>query len=71
MSDKEDKMKNWKEGNRIVLQCLVCDDEVFSRFSGEYKSCQCGAIAIDQTPYYYRIVGDHDTFMAYEKKVKL
>ena len=36
-----------------ALKCPVCEDLIFSRALHDYRSCSCGAIAIDGglTPY--------------------
>lgn len=40
------------------VQCAKCNDIIWSRYDGEFRSCKCGAIAVDQTPYYARYIGD-------------
>lgn len=47
--------------HRTVLKCKSCKDEIWSRYSGEFRHCKCGDIAIDDTGYYYRAIGDFDT----------
>lgn len=49
--------KNWK-GNRYKTKC--CDDTVQSQYSGQFVRCKCGQIAIDDTPYYTRTIGNPD-----------
>lgn len=43
--------------NPSVYQCTVCKDKVYSRYNGEFASCQCGATAVDQTAHYTRVIG--------------
>lgn len=50
--------KDWQ----VKYQCNLCDDIIWSAFSGEYKECKCGAIAVDQTPYYTRRIGESQNF---------
>ena len=42
--------------------CNKCKDVIFSRYDGEYVTCKCGAIAVDQTPYYTRMIGEKKDF---------
>jgi hypothetical protein len=62
MSDFKKKMeasvKKWKQGYRLVAQCLHCGDEFYSKYSGEFKECQCSSCFVDQTPHYARFGGD-------------
>lgn len=44
------------------VRCKKCKDEIYSRWDGEFVRCKCGAIAVDQTPYYARWIGDKDNF---------
>lgn len=41
---------------RYAVPCM--EKPLFSRYSGEYRGCLCGAVAVDQTEYYSRILGD-------------
>lgn len=41
-------------------KCKKCGDIVQSKYSGHYCACKCGAIAVDQTEYYGRFIGDPD-----------
>jgi hypothetical protein len=52
----EMRKNNFKKGYRNVLTCSECDDNIYSSKEGQYKSCKCGAISIDETMYYYRVV---------------
>ena len=49
--------------NTIYLQCTHCDDIIHSSYSGEYVSCKCGKIAVDQTEYYTRVIGNEGDYL--------
>lgn len=42
---------------QIDRECPHCHDIIYSRYDGEYRTCKCGALAVDQTPYYERWIG--------------
>lgn len=46
----------------IQLYCKLCCSTIYSRYSGEYVSCKCGKIAIDQTKHYARFIGNKDDY---------
>lgn len=39
---------------KTMFQCKKCGDKIYSRYSGEFRTCTCGAIFIDETEYYCR-----------------
>lgn len=43
-------------------ECNKCGDTIWSKREGEYVVCSCGAIAVDQTKYYERRIGDPNDF---------
>ena len=47
-------LKEWQ----VPTLCKCCNDVIWSRFSGQFKWCKCGSCAVDQTPYYFRHIGD-------------
>ena len=49
--------------NATYLQCTHCDDTIHSSYSGEYVSCKCGKIAVDQTEYYTRMIGNKGDYL--------
>ena len=49
--------------NTMYLQCTHCDDMIHSSYSGEYVSCKCGKIGVDQTEYYTRIIGNEGDYL--------
>ena len=56
------------------VRCGQCNDVIYSKQEGQYTVCSCGAIAVDQTKYYSRYIGDVNDFIVegssegYEKK---
>ena len=44
----------------MAVFCYICSDLIYSRYSGHWVSCRCGACFIDQTMYYSRIGGYPD-----------
>jgi len=51
------------------VECAKCHDQIYSRYDGEFVTCKCGAISVDQTPYYGRSIGDPKDFIQIQKKV--
>jgi hypothetical protein len=60
---KREALKDWQ----VPYECALCATVIFSRYVGEFRSCECGAISVDQTPHYSRCIGDPKCFL----KVKL
>jgi hypothetical protein len=44
--------------NPTKVKCLNCGDVIFSRTYGQFVSCKCNKVAVDETSYYMRILGD-------------
>lgn len=44
------------------LKCLKCGDIIEGDKKGTYITCGCKAIAIDETEYYVRVIGDKSNF---------
>lgn len=44
----------------IKYRCRRCSDIFWSRHEGEFRSCRCGSVSVDQTAYYTRGIGDID-----------
>lgn len=44
--------------NPTKVKCVNCSDVIFSKYSGEFVRCTCGKLAVDETGYYVRILGD-------------
>lgn len=47
---------------KTKVQCRQCEDIIYSSYSGEYVTCKCGAISVDQTPCYSRFIGNQKDF---------
>jgi len=54
--------------NVVQLYCNKCCDTIWSRYSGEYVSCKCGAIAVDQTEFYTRMIGNEGDYLVVNKE---
>ena len=44
------------------IKCNNCGDILEGDKKGTYIQCSCGKCAIDETPYYYRIIGNLGDF---------
>lgn len=44
------------------IKCLLCNTVIEGDKRGHMIYCKCKQCAIDETPYYYRIIGDFGTF---------
>jgi hypothetical protein len=53
--------------NPTKYECAKCHSIIMSSYPGQYVSCKCGAIAIDQTEYYTRCVGEMRDFWRVEE----
>lgn len=52
---------------KTKLRCAKCDDVVFSKYSGDWSKCKCGAIYVDETDHYCRMGGNaEDIIRIYE-----
>ena len=61
---KQGHIKKPKQLTRTMyLQCTNCDVIIHSSYSGEYVSCKCGKIGVDQTGYYTRIIGNEGDYL--------
>jgi hypothetical protein len=56
---KENNRKEWQ----FDVTCARCNDIIYSRYSGQFVTCKCGAISVDQTPYYSRYTGNPEDFV--------
>lgn len=56
-----------REKWQTLTRCKLCKDVIYSRWEGEYRSCKCGAIAVDQTKHYMRGVGNFENFEQVEE----
>ena len=44
----------------MQLRCKNCNDIIEGDQRGTYISCKCGKIAIDETKYYCRVIGNEE-----------
>lgn len=45
------------------VECARCGDKIWSKYDGQFVSCKCKAISVDQTPYYTRYIGNAEDFV--------
>lgn len=50
------------------IKCNCCGDIIIGDKKGTYIKCSCGKCAIDETPYYFRIIGNFDDYEVIEPK---
>jgi len=43
-------------------ECNKCGDSIQSKYEGQFVTCKCGAISVDQTRHYSRFIGNMDDF---------
>lgn len=56
--------------NTMHLQCTHCSARIHSSYSGEYVSCKCGVIGVDQTEFYTRIIGNEGDYLVVNNEDK-
>lgn len=44
------------------IRCKVCGDEIYSAHVHDYKSCKCGAVAVDGGMMYLRRMGNPNDY---------
>lgn len=54
--------------NVVQLYCNKCYDTVHSKWSGDFVGCKCGAIAVDQTEYYTRMIGNEGDYLVVKQE---
>ncbi len=55
-------MSDEKEWNPAIYQCRECFDMIWSEHPGQFVTCDCGSISVDQTRSYGRFIGDQSNF---------
>lgn len=50
------------------IKCNHCGDTLTGDKKGTYISCSCGKCAIDETPYYFRLIGNFGDYEVIEPK---
>ena len=48
---------------QVPEECAKCHDSIYSRYQGEFVTCKCGSISVDQTKYYVRHIGNLEDFV--------
>ena len=46
-----------------LVFCAKCGTGIFSAYEGQFVSCKCGAISVDQTEHYSRYIGNPEDFV--------
>lgn len=46
----------------MKIRCKKCGEIIEGDKKGTYITCKCKAVAIDETPYYWRINGNMEDF---------
>lgn len=46
----------------MKIKCKKCNDIIEGDKKGTYIQCKCKTIAIDETPYYWRIIANREDF---------
>lgn len=54
----------------MKIRCKHCDTIVEGDGRGTFIRCKCGKCAIDETPFYWRIVGNYEDFEEVKDDVK-
>ena len=54
------------------IECQICGSCININTKGHYTPCACGAIAVDGTSYYTRVIGNFEDWKHYRdgKEVK-
>lgn len=48
--------------NPRKIICLLCRDVIYSKHYGQFVSCKCAQLAIDESMYYCRILGNEENY---------
>lgn len=46
----------------MKIRCKLCNTIIEGDKKGHMIWCKCGKCAIDETPYYYRIIGNFEDY---------
>ena len=46
----------------MKLKCKKCNAIIQGDKKGTYIECKCGAVAVDETEYYIRIIGEPENY---------
>lgn len=50
------------------IRCKLCDTIIDGKELGRLIFCECKKCAVDETKYYYRIIGDPNNWEKVEEK---
>lgn len=50
----------------VKIKCNNCGEIIEGDKKGTYIECSCGKCAIDETPYYYRVIGNFEDYETLE-----
>jgi uncharacterized protein (DUF2225 family) len=53
------------EFNPTVYECVKCGTGIYSAYPGQFVTCKCGAISVDQTQHYTRLLGNKEDFKSF------
>lgn len=53
----------------MKIRCKQCGTVVIGDKKGHLIWCKCGACAIDETPHYYRIIGEPKDYERIEENI--
>ena len=45
-----------------IKYCRKCNVGIYSTVEGQFSTCKCGAISVDQTKHYERYIGNPEDF---------
>lgn len=54
----------------MKIRCKHCKEIIEGDKKGTYIQCKCGKCAIDETPYYWRIIANAEDFEEIKEKEK-
>lgn len=52
----------------VKIKCKLCKEIIWSEYTHDFRSCKCGAIAIDGGNDYTRIINPEKAIILKEKK---
>jgi len=47
---------------KTKFMCLKCSDLVYSSYPGQFVSCSCGKLCVDETEHYIRILANNEDY---------
>ena len=52
----------------MKIRCKLCGDIIEGDKKGTFITCKCTAVAIDETPYYCRLIGNFEDYEKIEEE---